>query len=696
MDPTSILTIATFAQSLAGIGSDAPDPSRVAIFETYQAVLVLNERVDEISKLLVEVRMDQIDLPTQIDRNIRTGEARVAERMLISYMDAIFSSHLQMLDNIAAGQDYEIVSNRFSAELVRHNIDFDTNLGVLIRAATYELPTVLAAIEMAQVIDAADGSAAQAVKNSALASIAAVEARLAAALSPELELYRGQVEALKAELDAVVGEGWWTDGGRRVDRELSYYDLFSTQIYCWDINTIEVDGALGQEYYDLPLDQPIWYTIKNIEAIAEEDRVFCGERFKSGGYRGWPEPTDFVRVSKKWAFKASDTAATHIKWHTEGYQRRKEARAIIDRLNVATLGYDIVLSYQQAVTEGIERLRAKVLAGDIGTTRDYLTELTELAALGAPEASTAARQLAEQQQLSADVAKANLSRNWTQASIAASRRIDDGVARLRTALADYEQATNSELAKVVTILTLMQQFLNAAEAVDEIVAAAGAGAAPDNVSGEDSDTSAADGVEAAASEPQRQPAVAGEAGTDGKVVTAEPSTERPAEDFKYIDRNFVAANPDFRTGNPRADLKIVLLRLEMMALPTTDPLTTEVTEVEKLIAEGLGLNLDPGSRTGSARLGPVASLAAYAAANRLGELAVGSTTAWLPGRVALEITKVSEIAKSSEWTLRDDFIRDRAILGDHFQRVLNWRLPPEKRQLLLPRFDVGPTIRAAN
>lgn len=694
MDPASIIAVATFAQSLSGIGSDAPDPSRVAMFETYQAVLVLNERVDELGKLLVEVRKDQIDLPNLIDDGNRASEARVAERKIVSYMDAILGSHLQMLDNVAAGQDYNAAASRFNAELVRHNINFDTELGVLIRAAIYELPTALAAIEMAMAIDAADGSAPQAVKNRALASIADVEVRLATAIAPELERYGGRVDALKAELNGVIGEDWWTDGGRRVDRELSYYDLYSTLIYCWEINTIEVGGALGQEYYDLPADQPLWYTIKNFEAIAEEDRVFCGERFKSGGYRGRPEPVDFVR-SRNWAFKASDTAVTHIGWHTEGHQRRTEARDIIDRLNVAILGYDIVVGYQKALTEGIERLRSKVLVGDVQATRDYLTELTELAALGALEASVAAGELARQEQLAAELAKATLERNWAQASLAASRRVDDGVARLRSALSDYEQSADSGLAKVVTVLTLMQQFLDAAEAVDEIVTAVGAGAAVVEVSNGIDAEVASDGLEVAAPEGEREPAAVGEAGSDTEAGSSVAPIVGPIN-LRDIDRAFIAANPDFRSGDPKTDLRIVLTRLETVALPTTDPLTTEVTELEKLIAEGLALNLEPGRSSDAPQASPVASFAAYAAANRLGEFAVGSATAWLPGRVALELTKPARIGRGSEWTAHDEYMRNQTTLGEHFERVLNWRVPPEKRQLMLPSPNRGPTMGAAN
>lgn len=471
----------------SGLGPSA-DPSQVAIFETYGAVLILNERLGGIEEGLGDLHELIKEIVPETEKLLRQQSAREAEIVVLSKIEALRGKYMQMLSEIASG-DAEGGRARFYEHVKSAQSNFEEELNRLILSATFELQTAVMAVETLQAVDFFRGVQWTAIQASTADKLKRIESRISSHLDTDIEKKRAEADIVRAKINELIGAGWWEEGGNRINanRSFSYapipYQHFSEPgtirlpygvAHCWTVNVVETSKLTGLSYYTTQKPEQGMLYLPHPQDMGRTPFEFCGSKLRGAGRKAyWFYEAESVAADGKSTWKAFKIIGQplqvnkDIKPMGDVYRASRADTArlqiLMEQLNILTYRHEVAVAYRKGLFASIEDLKTRTRETTEFSGFDLVNQLADL--------GTTAPSSVDEMLFSAAVESGTLETelfraNFAEVALAFDMRIAAGQARLDVALEDYSRSPTARLKQVGQFVKLISQLAATVEAID--------------------------------------------------------------------------------------------------------------------------------------------------------------------------------------------------------------------------------------
>ncbi len=468
-----------------GLGPSA-DPSQVAIFETYGAVLILNERLGGIEEGLGDLHKLIKDILPDTEKRLRQQSAREAEIDVLGGIEALRGKYMQMLSEIASG-DAEGGRARFNEYVKAAHSDIDTKIDILILSSTFELQTAVMAVEVLQAVDFFRGLQWTAIQQNSARYLQKIESQAAKNLDADIEKKRTEADIVQSKISELIGADWWIEGGNRISakRSFSYaptfyggpmnppvYRLPYGVVHCWTVNVVETSDLTGSSYYTTLNPEQGMLHLPHPQVMGRKPFEFCGSKLRGAGRKSlWWYEAETVGADGKPSWKHLKRIGQPLQVYRDvkpmgdiyRTSRADTARLelLLEQLNILTYRHEIAVAYRKGLLASIEDLKTRTRETTEFSGFDLVKQLADL---GTPAPSSIDEILFNAAVESGTLETEMFRANFAEVALAFDLRIAAGQARLDAALADYSKSAS--LMQIGHFVKLVSQLAATVEVID--------------------------------------------------------------------------------------------------------------------------------------------------------------------------------------------------------------------------------------
>jgi hypothetical protein len=485
--------------SLLGGLAPSTDPSQLAIFETYGAVLILNERLAGIETGLGELHEKIKDIVPETEKLLRQQTAREFEAEVLGKIRALQENYKKKLSAIASG-DVEGAKERFNDHVRLGLSGFEADLNKFVANSTYELQSAVAAVEILQAINFFRGEDWERIQETTDRYLGDIESRISKQLDKDIEKKRLEADQGRANINELIGEDWWVNGGNRIDLDKSFsyssssypYGQFTLPygaVHCWTVNVVDVSAITGSSYYATQNPEQSLLFLPHPQEMGSKPFDFCGTKMRrketkpywvyaaetadADGKSTW---RDLKRIGEPMPPRDQRSIGNRYRTSRDTTAR---LQLLLDQLNILTYRHEVAVAYRNGLVASIGELRTRTENATEFSGFDLVKELADLAP---SEPSPVDKKLFEAE-LDLGTLETELFRaNFAEAGLAFDRRIAAGQARLDDALAAYNNSPTTRLKQVGQLVSLISQLAATVEAIDASISASDGRLQPDETS----------------------------------------------------------------------------------------------------------------------------------------------------------------------------------------------------------------------
>lgn len=505
MDPITAISgavkIGGALLTLFGSGSSS-NPTNSVIFETYDAVLVINKRLGDIEDGLSSIHYAVTELSKSFDDKLEVQtEKQYVERLMVALSHQETAYRAFLADLLSSDRSAGEISATYYGELKREMTGLRAATTRVSQFAPLSLDVALTATAIELYVYRQLPNEVNNPRTWAEERIDDIRTTANGELAERIETARVQMEAEKAAVAQLISfsDEDWATGTEAIILKGSYHTRWQKFA---NFNCLPLRRTMAYEPSNLRLIEPATDEPFGIVRFGEPDQIAgpaCGSELSVKDGRilidstkvttiGGPSVSQndvlgnvknvLVSPSGWIPVRTFVVDSFNQKLHENAVQRNSnwdaltEASTAINRLNIATARYALLLQYRDDVLAGATALEAKLdvltATQDTGSIDElFANELSDISRLNSAEMYATLNKRSDE--LLED-AHRRFVEEIAEAGVAADDQIAAGFARVQAAIERHENRRDSNIATTLKKVSAVLEIIKATQSINDAIA----------------------------------------------------------------------------------------------------------------------------------------------------------------------------------------------------------------------------------
>lgn len=463
---STVKLAATIGSTLVGMSSGGSDPSRVAAFETYEAILAINHRIAGVENGLITIHDAVVDLSGQIGDalDVQTNQEAVERlEVSLSHQVTLYDAYLA---NVRDGSkpDEETLS-AYHEELSRELNDFRRTLTDVINTAPFSLDVALSATAIEMHMHRRVNNSANNPKVWAQSRIAGIRSMVSGELADRIAAAEARMLEDRVATGLLVAIEDWATSTEALVPAGSFYTNWGHygSFLCLTFLPEEIYRQDSIRLLNIAGTAPSSVIITQFP-VREGARV-CGSQVI-----GSSSVFDLkIGDADLPFFSPSGNQLNNALNRIEPAYR--DALLSLERANLSAARFAVLSQYRDDIVAAVDAFEISLLqmasVDSAALERAFAQELSDLSRYSDRNLIAAFKGMEAQLR---EIEKVRFANQMTEAALAADRRIGASIARYQAVVRSYEDNRRGrEIASALKRIVMGAEIMNAVIEFSEVV-----------------------------------------------------------------------------------------------------------------------------------------------------------------------------------------------------------------------------------